>query len=300
MTKTADAPARVWDRSFSSTTVAATSKRSIRDPCVQRATIPSYGSISCLYCVLRGSEAFTRASQMALVVKKPPANAGDLRGCRFNPGVGKIPQRRARQPSPVFLPGEFHGQSSLASYSSTGSWRVRHDWSDLPCRARLSFRLSHATPPALRLHMARRNGVGRALGSPGICTSFHRPLLATAELSPVSLRQFSGLFSHCLHVFRSFPLPALLYFYMKYIVTGCSAAKSCLCDPMDCITPGPSVLHYLLAFAHIHEVHASLLFPFEIHFLYSWHHIMCNVADHLVISLPPAWTKGTNVSESIL
>ena len=31
--------------------------------------------------------------------------------------VGKIPWRRARQPTPVFLPGESHGQRSLAGYS---------------------------------------------------------------------------------------------------------------------------------------------------------------------------------------
>ena len=35
----------------------------------------------------------------------------------FNPWVGKIPWRRKWQPTPVFLPGEFHGQRSLAGYS---------------------------------------------------------------------------------------------------------------------------------------------------------------------------------------
>ena len=39
---------------------------------------------------------------------------------RFNPQVGKIPWRRAWQPTPVFLPGEFHGQSSLAGYIPWG------------------------------------------------------------------------------------------------------------------------------------------------------------------------------------
>ena len=33
----------------------------------------------------------------------------------FNPWVGKIPWRRAWQPTAVFLPGESHGQRSLAS-----------------------------------------------------------------------------------------------------------------------------------------------------------------------------------------
>ena len=33
------------------------------------------------------------------------------------PGPGKIPWRKEWQPTPVFLPGEFHRQRSLASYS---------------------------------------------------------------------------------------------------------------------------------------------------------------------------------------
>ena len=39
------------------------------------------------------------------------------RSCGFNPWVGKIPWRRARQLTPVFLPGEFPGQRSLVGYS---------------------------------------------------------------------------------------------------------------------------------------------------------------------------------------
>ena len=35
----------------------------------------------------------------------------------FDPWVGKIPCRRAWQPTPVFLPGESHGQRSLEGYS---------------------------------------------------------------------------------------------------------------------------------------------------------------------------------------
>ena len=46
-------------------------------------------------------------SQVALVI-----NAGDKRG--FDPWVRKIPWRRVWQPTPVFLPGESHGQRSLA------------------------------------------------------------------------------------------------------------------------------------------------------------------------------------------
>ena len=35
----------------------------------------------------------------------------------FNPWVKKIPWRRKWQPTPVFLPGEFHRQRSLVGYS---------------------------------------------------------------------------------------------------------------------------------------------------------------------------------------
>ena len=38
----------------------------------------------------------------------------------FDPWVGKIPWRREWQPTPVFLPGESHGQRRLAGYNSWG------------------------------------------------------------------------------------------------------------------------------------------------------------------------------------
>ena len=60
-----------------------------------------------------------RTSQVALGVKNPPANAGDKRH-EFDPWVGKI-WRRAWQPTPVFFPGESHGQrSSLVGYTVHG------------------------------------------------------------------------------------------------------------------------------------------------------------------------------------
>ena len=41
--------------------------------------------------------------------------------CGCVPWVEKIPWRRKWQTTPVFLPGKFHGQRSLADYSSWGS-----------------------------------------------------------------------------------------------------------------------------------------------------------------------------------
>ena len=45
----------------------------------------------------------------------------------FDPWVGKIPWRREWQPTPVFLPGESHGQRNLVGYSPWGCKRVRQD-----------------------------------------------------------------------------------------------------------------------------------------------------------------------------
>ena len=38
----------------------------------------------------------------------------------FSPWVGKIPWKMTWQPTPVFLPGKFHGHRSLAGYSPWG------------------------------------------------------------------------------------------------------------------------------------------------------------------------------------
>ena len=51
------------------------------------------------------------------------ASACQFRRCKrcwFHPWVRKIPWRRAWQPALVFLPGESHGQRSLAGYSPRG------------------------------------------------------------------------------------------------------------------------------------------------------------------------------------
>ena len=53
------------------------------------------------------------ASLVAQLVKNSPANAGNVRH-GFAPWVRKIPWRKAWQPTPVSLPGESHGQKSLA------------------------------------------------------------------------------------------------------------------------------------------------------------------------------------------
>ena len=60
--------------------------------------------------------------------KESVCQCKSLRRLWFNPWVRKIPWRRKWQSTPVFLPGKFHGQRSLAGLQSMGSQRVRHDW----------------------------------------------------------------------------------------------------------------------------------------------------------------------------
>ena len=47
--------------------------------------------------------------------KEPACHCRRWKRREFTPRVGKIPWRRAWQPTPVFLPGESHGQGSLAA-----------------------------------------------------------------------------------------------------------------------------------------------------------------------------------------
>ena len=55
-----------------------------------------------------------------LIVKNPPANAGDVRDMDLIPGSGRSPWRRAWQPTPVVSPRESVGQRPLAGYSPGG------------------------------------------------------------------------------------------------------------------------------------------------------------------------------------
>ena len=51
------------------------------------------------------------------VVKNLPAHAGDARDAGSTHTLRKSPWRRKWQPTPVFLPGESHGQRSQVGYS---------------------------------------------------------------------------------------------------------------------------------------------------------------------------------------
>ena len=60
------------------------------------------------------------ASHVALVVKNPPANAGDTGDSASILGLGRFPggkKKKKWQPTLVFLPGESLGQRSLVGYT---------------------------------------------------------------------------------------------------------------------------------------------------------------------------------------
>ena len=65
-----------------------------------------------LFTDMAGNTPFLGAYLVAQVVKKSACNAGS----RF----GLIPWQREWLPTPVFLPGEFHGHRSLVGYSPWG------------------------------------------------------------------------------------------------------------------------------------------------------------------------------------
>ena len=86
----------------------------------------------------------------------------------FDLWVGKIPWRREWRPTPVFLPGEFHGQRSM------GSQRVRHDWANNTH----TYTHTHTLPPS---HPRESGGwfqVGGEIPSPScsVCQGGYEPL----------------------------------------------------------------------------------------------------------------------------
>ena len=89
--------------------------------CSAPAPGPLHKQSFCLTCL--GQSCFLRNSSLILTLaggasdKEPACQCRGCQRCGFSPWVRKIPWRRAWQPTPVFLPGESHGQRSLEGYS---------------------------------------------------------------------------------------------------------------------------------------------------------------------------------------
>ena len=99
---------------------------------------------------------------MAQTVKNLPA----VQRPGFNPWVGKIPWRRKWQPTPVFLPGESHGQRSLVGYSPRGHRESKTERLSLSLYPRWPhFLTSRAQEPRRLVHrharqIAEKNSLG--------------------------------------------------------------------------------------------------------------------------------------------
>ena len=68
----------------------------------------------------RESDTTWQPNQSASLVTQLVGNLPACRSPRFIPWARRIPWRREWQPTPVFLPGEFHTQRSLVGYSPWG------------------------------------------------------------------------------------------------------------------------------------------------------------------------------------
>ena len=64
------------------------------------------------------------------MVKNLPANARDIGELGLIPGLGRFPRRREWLPTPVLLPGKFHGKSSLVGYTVHGVAKSQTQLSD--------------------------------------------------------------------------------------------------------------------------------------------------------------------------
>ena len=114
-------------------------KRKRRKRSAQRPASETSASTCCSHHSLISGKQISRASQVAQMVRNSPA----MQETRFDPWVGKIPCRRAWQPTPVCLPGKSYGQRSLAGCKSMGLQRVTE---------RLTLSVSNRFPSQKLLH----------------------------------------------------------------------------------------------------------------------------------------------------
>ena len=98
-------------------------KYSIHPKCLYHLTFFTYGRVTCgLWELSLGSDDQVNPQSKCGVPGRGKKKKTLLswHGGKIPSWVGKIPWRRAWQPTPVFLPGESQGQRSLAGYSSWG------------------------------------------------------------------------------------------------------------------------------------------------------------------------------------
>ena len=95
--------------------------------------------------------------------KEPACRCRRHEICGFDPWIRTIPWRREQQPTPVFLPGESHGQRSLAGYGPEGrkesdrmKWLSTHTHWFQRARVWLTPRMWHIWHNVPLRHLRRR------------------------------------------------------------------------------------------------------------------------------------------------
>ena len=73
--------------------------------------------VTSLICILAVISSVFQGFPDVLVVKNPPADAGDIGDVGSDSAQGRFPGGGHGNPTPVFSPGESHGQRELAGYS---------------------------------------------------------------------------------------------------------------------------------------------------------------------------------------
>ena len=101
----------------------------------------------------------------------------------FDAWVGKSPWRREWLSTPVFLPGESHGQRTLVGYSP---WHCK----ELDMIEQLTLLLSHTTRTVTKIRKSTVSCTGKHVQSTTFAAScFHLILLCQAKFSHRSLTQ---------------------------------------------------------------------------------------------------------------
>ena len=101
----------------------------------------------------------------------------------FDPWVGKIPWSRKWPPTPVFLPGKSHGQSSLVGYSPQGR-RVRHNWVTSLKGQTLAF-----DPPYNHCYLMLEEKPRNVLSEKNTVCTFFPTIISQKSFSTEHLRQ---------------------------------------------------------------------------------------------------------------
>ena len=140
----------------------------------------------------------------------------------FDPWVGKIPWRRAWQPTPVFLPGKSHRQGSLVVYSPRGCKE-----SDMTEQLTL-YNPMDCSPPGSSVHddsPGKNTGVG--------CHALLQGNILTQESNPSLL--------HCRRILYHLSYQGSLGGTLCKVKAKVAQLFPPLCDSIDCSPPGSSV-----------------------------------------------------------